>query len=615
MITMDSKIEQVRKVDDAQAKKSRDIENVPEPSEEERRLEKLVFGDQEGFESNLKKVDNLFDEEREEEAIGSRLYVTDSESEDEYLSGLQNKDETFLNDNNKDSKQEGEGEADDMSKLRDDQLFLDEDDDEEGDTGSNMDIDDEEDYETSNSESDMSTDSDSSTTPDAWSDSDDDRITISVASHKRLRKLRVNEEEDLMRGKQYCKRLRAQFERIFPRPEWADKYESDNEGSNAEELQSDEENGSDEVGAAARTTNVTGSSNSLMDFLRTNQTYRLTNKNLRLLSPGKIDIVRLTDANIKKTSRSAVQALCFHRTHPLLLTGGYDRTLRVFHIDGQHNNMVTSLHLRNSPVQSAAFGVGDTTEIFAGGRRRYMYKWSVNAGVVEKITRLYGHEQTQRSFENFKLSSDGKYIGLVGSSGWVNLLSSVTGQWIRGFKIEGTLIDFDFSQIPAEKNEKATYNKPFLVAINTAGEIWEFELETGKVTARWTDNTGVGITKVALGGYNGNNRWIAVGSKSGIVNIYDRFKNNKVLSTVESLVTSISGLTFNADGQLLCVVSRAKKDALRLVHIPTGKVYKNWPTSGTPLGKVTSVCFSPNSEMLATGNEAGKVRLWRLNHY
>lgn len=609
---MEHKSEEVPTEGTVSVKEKREIESIPEPSEEEKRLEKLVFGDKEGFENNLRKVDNLFDEEREEDAGGQNLYVSDSESEDEYLSGIQNKDETFLNDKDGENKEEGDGIADDMSKLRDDQLFLDDENDEDADNGSKMDVDNESDNETSDSDSYMDSDSDSSTTSDAWTDSDDEKITISVASHKRLRKLRVNEEEDKMKGKQYCKRLRAQFERIFPRPEWADRYESDNDESKKQQTDNEDEDYGDEVGSSARTTTVSGSSNSLLDFLRTNQTYKLKNENLRLLSPGKIDIVRLTDANIKKISHSAVQALCFHHTHPLLLTGGYDRTLRVFHIDGQRNNLVTSIHLRNSPVQSAAFGIGDTTEIFAGGRRRYMYKWNVNAGVVEKITRLYGHEQTQRSFENFKLSPDGRYIGLIGSSGWVNLLSSTTGQWIRGFKIEGTLIDFDFSQNSTKSNAK---NKPFLVAINTAGEIWEFEVESGKTIARWTDDTGVGITKVALGGYNGNNRWIAVGSKSGIVNIYDRFKNNKLLGVVESLVTSISGITFNADGQLLCVASRAKKDALRLVHIPTCKVYKNWPTSGTPLGKVTSVCFSPNSEMLATGNEAGKVRLWRLNHY
>ena len=95
----------------------------------------------------------------------------------------------------------------------------------------------------------------------------------------------------------------------------------------------------------------------------------------------------------------------------------------------------------------------------------------------------------------------------------------------------------------------------------------------------------------------------------------DDSPNPKPVATLDQLTTTISSLQFSPDGQILCMASRAVKDALRLVHLPTFSVFKNWPTSGTPLGKVTSVAFSPRGEMLAVGNEQGKVRLWKLNHY
>ena len=55
----------------------------------------------------------------------------------------------------------------------------------------------------------------------AWLDSDDERLVISLASNSRLRKLRTTEAEDLVNGKEYTKRLRRQFERLYPAPEWA----------------------------------------------------------------------------------------------------------------------------------------------------------------------------------------------------------------------------------------------------------------------------------------------------------------------------------------------------------------------------------------------------------
>ncbi|RCK65482.1 U3 small nucleolar RNA-associated protein 18 [Candida viswanathii] len=253
--------------------------------------------------------------------------------------------------------------------------------------------------------------------------------------------------------------------------------------------------------------------------------------------------------------------------------------------------------------------------LFSSGRRKYMNKINLNTGEVEKINRLYGHEQTQKSFEYFKISASGTYIGLTGNNGWCNVLNGHTGQWIHGFKIEGTIIDFEFAS-----------DESFIMVINTAGEVWEFEMpdkltskSPNKIIRKWADEGGVGITKLKLGGKN--SRFVAIGNNNGIVNIYDRNTflpdtvRPKPIKTVENLVTSISTLMFNHDGQLLCIASRAKRDALRLVHIPSGSVYNNWPTSGTPLGKVTCVEFSPNNEMLVIGNQAGKVTLWRLNHY
>ena len=57
--------------------------------------------------------------------------------------------------------------------------------------------------------------------PPAWVDSDDERMMISLASSPRLRKLRVSDAEDLVNGKEYTKRLRRQFERLNPIPDWA----------------------------------------------------------------------------------------------------------------------------------------------------------------------------------------------------------------------------------------------------------------------------------------------------------------------------------------------------------------------------------------------------------
>ena len=66
---------------------------------------------------------------------------------------------------------------------------------------------------------------------------------------------------------------------------------------------------------------------------------------------------------------------------------------------------------------------------------------------------------------------------------------------------------------------------------------------------------------------------------------------------------------------LVAAASSLKRNALRLLHVPSRTVFSNWPTSKTPLHYVHSLAFSPSSDMLAVGNARGRVLLYRLKHY
>lgn len=575
---------------------------VNAPDEEELYLEKLVFGDADGFANNLKNIDNLYEDEDENEYNNHQNNInanpfnySDSES-DEFLDNFSNKQEYGFDEiDNKSDNENNDDDDSQMRNLNDDELFFN-----DSDADSNlMDID-------MNNESNTKShgsNSDSDSDDDAWEDSDDERLIIDVTTIDRLKKLRENEDERFIAGLEYINRLKKQYKNTFQVPDWAThEYEDDKIDADDEEGGEESNNGNtgifDSVGPA-QSNIITASSNPLSDFLSQNQTYNITNEKSKLLNPEHLNIDRLVDANISKLSKSSIQSMSFHPTQPLLLTGGFDRTLRIYHIDGKHNNLITSLHLKQSPVQTCVFikdKSSGLTTIMSGGRRKYMFKWNIDLGTIEKITRMYGNEIRQRSFEHFKTSKDGKFIALAGNGGWVNILSISTSQWIHGFKIEGTLMDFEFT------NDK-------LIVINQAGEIWEFNMSNYSIVKRWTDVTGIGITIIRV---SPNGRYLAIGSNTGFVNVYDRIKENTLIKSIDNLTTTISSLEFSHDSQVLCIASRAKRDALRLVHLPSCNVFKNWPTSVTPLGKVTSVAFSPSGGFLATGNEQGRIRLWKL---
>lgn len=140
------------------------------------------------------------------------------------------------------------------------------------------------------------------TAPAAWEDSDDERITVSLAAHDRMRKLRLTEAEDLVTGKEYVKRLRRQFERLQPTPEWAnypanraakrrktggnDSDRSDESGVSADEMDTDTEEDLSQQPLARLLQNVGNLS------IRDEQA---TSKSKRKLRQEVLDIQRLKD--------------------------------------------------------------------------------------------------------------------------------------------------------------------------------------------------------------------------------------------------------------------------------------------------------------------------------
>ena len=384
------------------------------------------------------------------------------------------------------------------------------------------------------------------------------------------------------------------------------------------------------------------------------------------LRPEIIDIHRLKD--VTSSSPAAITVLSFHERLPLLLaTAGPASTVYLHHISPQSptpNPLLTSLYLRNTPLHSVEFRPSqphsqiqveeDQTQIFLSSRRRYMHTWQLSSGHITRHTRpIYGNKAaraSQRTLESFHLSPCGRYIAFVGSSrkggGVINVLDASTMQWFCACRVEGRGGIADFAWWTDGTG---------MAVLSKSGEVSEFSVEERRIVARWIDEGNVGPTTIIIGGRSGKkggmvgpDRWIATGSTSGIVNIYNRSgwghasadtstpssmidASNAFIPTepspartLEQLTTPISSLTMSPDGQLLIIASRWKKDALRLVHLSTCTVYRNWPTAATPLGRITSVAVTswggdrnsggPDGKglWLCVGNEKGKIGMWEI---
>lgn len=131
----------------------------------------------------------------------------------------------------------------------------------------------------------------------AWEDSDDERLAVSLASVPQLRKLRETEEDDMVNGKEYVRRLRRQYQRLYPTPEWAThatdkskrKRRRTMEGGESEESASDMDMGEDDL-----------STQPLARLLKDADILSKSSRNpakRRKLQPGTLDIQRLKDVS------------------------------------------------------------------------------------------------------------------------------------------------------------------------------------------------------------------------------------------------------------------------------------------------------------------------------
>ncbi|KAI9800127.1 MAG: hypothetical protein M1833_003454 [Piccolia ochrophora] len=429
----------------------------------------------------------------------------------------------------------------------------------------------------------------------AWEDSDDERMMVSLASNPRLRKLRISEAEDMVDGKEYSKRLRRQFERLYPVPEWAlpsaakkaSKKRNSKRRSEAV-MSTDDEFTSDSDGMDVDMERL--SARPLAKLLQSSNDLTVSTANghgkRRKLRPEVLDIQRCKD--VGDPQPSAITSLSFHPTHPFLLSSGPASTVYLHHASPSSqppNPLLTSLHVRSTPLATTSFLPPNGTRIFLSGRRRYFHVWDLPSGRIDQVTRVYGHGEEQRSMERFKLSPCGRWMALVGSTrkdgGAINVLNANTTQWVAQARVEGRGGVADFAWWADGQG---------LCIVGKGGEVVEWDLEAREVVARWTDDGGVGITVLTLGGARtgaavpnensplGGMRWVAIGSQSGIVTVYDRRTwrrsspdgsstipaRPKPAKTFAQLTTPVSNVVFSPDGQLLAISSRWKKDALRL---------------------------------------------------
>ncbi|GAA6006200.1 Utp18p [Rhodotorula paludigena] len=473
----------------------------------------------------------------------------------------------------------------------------------------------------------------------AWHDPADESLQVSLQGQKRLRKLRDAASEDVVSGLEYESRLRRQFEKLHPPPQWATdarrkilrrRAAAAQHGGNAALLfggDSDASDASDAEGSA----DERDEADELFSRANVGGSKKRTVKGGRI-EPGEIDIDRVRDANQQEQTSSAVVEIGFHPRAQVLFSATSDRRLRLFQIDGTTNPLLQTLHVPELPIQAAAFHPSGSSVLLTGSRPFFL-SYDVQTGQTLRSPRgllhagLGGSDRASTGgsggLERFRFSpGTGDVLALAGRRGYVHLVDwgasgvSRGGQVLGEVKMNAPVVGLAWQRDGRE-----------LVTLGEDSDVYVWDVGTRKCVERWRDEGGFGARAIET---SRDGKWTAVGSSTGIVNLYDdasagqaglgagrrlEGQERKARKAVENLVTPVSTMRFNHDAQLVALASKTNKDQLKLVHLPSCTVFQNWPTQQTPLHHVTSVDFSKGSEWLAVGNQRGKVLLYEVKQF
>ena len=409
----------------------------------------------------------------------------------------------------------------------------------------------------------------------AWVDEDDCNVRVDITSENRLKKFRDGAAVTIS-GDTLKKKLEIQFVKIYGVPTWASATARSTKKLDEEEDQDDNE------------------------ILQHAGSY--ISKKTNHLPKGIIDISKLKDANCSKPFDAVVKCLEFHPSSRILVVAGLNNTLSIFQVDGKTNANLQTVYLKGFPIHTAHF-IENGEQVILASRRRHFYCYDMLAGNVTRIPEIRGKEE--KHFSNFFASPDGKYLVFTGKSGYIYLLSCKTKQWIADLKMNGSVTTVAFFA-----------DGKRMISAGSDGEVYVWDIKSRRCIHKFKDEGCIKATALAV---SPDGLYIACGSNSGVVNIYDMlcFEDEfpKPIKTIMNLTTKIDKLKFNYTSEILGISSRSIKNAFRLFHVPSLTIFPNWPTSKTPLRYVETFDFSPNSGYLAIGNDRGRALLFRLNQY
>lgn len=401
-----------------------------------------------------------------------------------------------------------------------------------------------------------------------WEDEEDASILIASRKNAKLARLSKDVSNSPVEGKQLTTHLESKHEALYSKPKWA--------------LQDP----------------ISRSEDS--DPLRIESVARLS-----CLPPDVLDLSRLADANFQARVKIPVISAIFHPQTSVMIVANRDSSVNFFSLDHKENSIIHSLKIGNSPIKKLELS-SDGLYFAAIGKSRFIHVYDMLNDRMESIDCIA--ERSEKEWSDILCSPTNSVYAALGTEGFVALFSMSTKRSLGQFKMNCEV-----------KAACFTSDGKLLITAGSDRFIYVWDVEKLKCIKKFADNGGTDITSIGL---SPKDVYLVIGTAMGVVNLYDFRKSTEITNdnpqpwkTILNLTTVITSCVWHPSGELLALTSDAVNNGLRLLHLPSGRVYSNFPNNAMPLGLVKTARFNNDGSYFAIGCADGKVRLFAIKHF
>ena len=316
------------------------------------------------------------------------------------------------------------------------------------------------------------------------------------------------------------------------------------------------------------------------------------------------DLAKDRERAILRGHRNMVISVAFAPDGKTLASASFDKTIKLWSPDTGEQRA----ELKGHAALVLALAFSPDSKLLASGASDGMIKlWEVTTARFQSDPR--GHLE---SIVALAFSPDGKELASAASDGTVKLwdLSARKNPIVKGFPSAVKMLAFSGDGAD-------------LLALDFKGQFIRSDSRTGKEKSR-LDVKGTQFYAV-VADLSQDGKTLAIGGLSNTVEVWDistgKLRRTFANAKGQQIASISSALAFSPDGQSLAVARRAPflvgkpggskaKQGVQVWELSTGNSLHNLMGHDH---EITSVAFSPDGKLLASGSKDATARLWDLN--